>query len=1000
MAPEPVLFEEIDDEDCALFAIMMDPSGLEQAEFFWIDENNDDYCYRAYDFQWPWWRDRSDRSVDQGARSIGKALALDTPVLTTAGWRTMGTLVGGDIVYAPDGGRTCVEQAHRVMEGRPCFEVVFEGGERIVADADHRWVLAGGEIITTAQMSMGDSPRRVAVTRPLGTGDEGNLPVPPYALGAWLGDGSSYYAAITIGAEDQPEMRSLLAREGIETVPYSASTAFGLRWFDRWEDTEPKKKPGRGSNRSLSADEIRDLRALHRDGAKGAVLCDQFAISAATLNQIVTGKVYSWAGGPIRASRVGAGSFSAALNDLGLLGNSNKRVPDLYMYGSTAQRWALLEGLMDTDGHATAQGGCEITLTSEDLARDVQQLAGSLGEKVAFATKRASLNGRDCGPAYRMSWTPTQRAPFRLPRKKERCHPGSRTSVLRTRIVKKVAPTLSVPVRCITVDREDGQFLVGRSLIPTHNSEGIKAAVMAFPCIFPGQEHLIVAPEAIHVNALTERIEAQIRASWFYTELVVAGRQGIRHRPFHITWATAAQTITRLPQRSGIGLKGQHPLWLDVDEGQDISEMAWNEIPEIVRWEIPGAKMKIHGVSKGVRDHFFDITTKPDMGYTVHRYMAMHRPSWSKAMRAQQIKEYGSEESPDFLRNVYGEHGYAMNRIFVLDRLMRCVDTDEGSEYNLDEYQVFRITPDEISRQLDERSTEGTLEESSVAHETAILELLNFNVGLRDQYEIFWVGMDVGLVGDPSEILVFAEYTPKTAERKRDKGASLGVPDPGVSRLKLITRINIQRIPDPLQEAIVMHVINFYRPRAFGMDKTGVGFNLYQGLRKRAGEARLAMIDYADDDDEFAPYRQAAAAAAITKIKGYNFGAKVVVEIDTEKAAAPELAGAPPAEIIEKAGIKRYVKDISTDILRSLVDYYRVLLPYDGEVTNSLNGQTWNYSQEPVDPYGNRRMVFSGGKYHILDAARMAVLARALEPLEEMAAQGPAPAPDRLDYFG
>ena len=73
---------------------------------------------------------------DLVARLEGKALALDTPVPTPSGWRTMGDL-------EPSATSSSTRRAHRrrssprppPMVGRPCREVMFSDGTRIVADA-------------------------------------------------------------------------------------------------------------------------------------------------------------------------------------------------------------------------------------------------------------------------------------------------------------------------------------------------------------------------------------------------------------------------------------------------------------------------------------------------------------------------------------------------------------------------------------------------------------------------------------------------------------------------------------------------------------------------------------------------------------------------------------------------------------------------------------------------------------------------------------------------
>ncbi|MEU4829991.1 replicative DNA helicase [Streptosporangium sp. NPDC023615] len=71
--------------------------------------------------------------------AIGKALALDTPLPTPDGWTTMGEVRPGDRLIGADGRPTRVVAATGVLHGRPCYEVEFDDGTVIVADARHQW---------------------------------------------------------------------------------------------------------------------------------------------------------------------------------------------------------------------------------------------------------------------------------------------------------------------------------------------------------------------------------------------------------------------------------------------------------------------------------------------------------------------------------------------------------------------------------------------------------------------------------------------------------------------------------------------------------------------------------------------------------------------------------------------------------------------------------------------------------------------------------------------
>ena len=74
-------------------------------------------------------------------RTGGKCLALDTQMLTTNGWSTMGDLEVGDRVFAVDGDNTLVISTSEVHLNHDCYRIIFDGGSEIVADANHEWLI-------------------------------------------------------------------------------------------------------------------------------------------------------------------------------------------------------------------------------------------------------------------------------------------------------------------------------------------------------------------------------------------------------------------------------------------------------------------------------------------------------------------------------------------------------------------------------------------------------------------------------------------------------------------------------------------------------------------------------------------------------------------------------------------------------------------------------------------------------------------------------------------
>lgn len=151
-------------------------------------------------------------SIHNLSRQLGKALDVNTPIPTPSGFKTMGELRVGDLVYAPDGSTVRVTFATEYQYDRKCYEVVFDTGRKIIADADHIWTVVdkktGKSIdITTQEMVdsgvqlWGQSRYKIAKAKPF-AGVTSDLLVDPYILGYWLGDGHTDAGRITHHVSD------------------------------------------------------------------------------------------------------------------------------------------------------------------------------------------------------------------------------------------------------------------------------------------------------------------------------------------------------------------------------------------------------------------------------------------------------------------------------------------------------------------------------------------------------------------------------------------------------------------------------------------------------------------------------------------------------------------------------------------------------------------------------------------------------------------------------
>lgn len=158
-----------------------------------------------------------------------KGLALDTRIPTPDGWTTMEALQKGDRVFDKDGKVTTVTAISEVKH-LPCFRVTFSNGSSVVCDDEHRWLARKGGSNAWKQpyreMTVNEMYEAkedgLSVTIPVQGAlalPEANLPLDPYILGYWLGDGSARGAQITCSKEDLPHVM-----EAIKAAGFSVGT--------------------------------------------------------------------------------------------------------------------------------------------------------------------------------------------------------------------------------------------------------------------------------------------------------------------------------------------------------------------------------------------------------------------------------------------------------------------------------------------------------------------------------------------------------------------------------------------------------------------------------------------------------------------------------------------------------------------------------------------------------------------------------------------------------
>ncbi len=169
-------------------------------------------------------------------RGWGKALRLSTPLPTPTGWTTIAQAEPGTVLLDERGEPCAVTATFDVPHPERAWRVEFSDGSSLVACGDHQWVtldhldrkrlnrsrqtipadwatkppISTDELAATLRQGpRGDLEHCVPMAAPLPFADV-DLPLDPYLLGLWLGDGDSRSSCFTALPADMDHYRSVV----------------------------------------------------------------------------------------------------------------------------------------------------------------------------------------------------------------------------------------------------------------------------------------------------------------------------------------------------------------------------------------------------------------------------------------------------------------------------------------------------------------------------------------------------------------------------------------------------------------------------------------------------------------------------------------------------------------------------------------------------------------------------------------------------------------------
>lgn len=354
------------------------------------------------------------------AAGTGKAQSLDSLIKVPGGWKRMGDMQVGDVVTAWDGTQTNVTGVYPQPK-KQTFMVHMKDGRSVEVCEEHLW-----RVYCYDWTRAGDG-WKIINTRELFA----YMQMPAYK--------NRMYIQLC-KSEDSPD-------QVLPITPYNLGALLGDGGISSNCVTLTSGDPQLWEEFSKGLPE--DLRLISRDNITMGVISDT-----------------------TRFNR-----YIRELKELGLMGTTSesKFIPEIYKNGSTEQRWALLQGLMDTDGTVDTNSNLSYSSSSYKLATDVQYLVRSLGGIAKLTPKETTFthNGekRNGLTSYRVAIRlPKPSMTFRLNRKLERCNDEGQYvgDVLKLKI-KHVNLSDRVETQCISVDHPDHLY-VTNDFIVTHNT--------------------------------------------------------------------------------------------------------------------------------------------------------------------------------------------------------------------------------------------------------------------------------------------------------------------------------------------------------------------------------------------------------------------------------------------------------------------------------------------------------------------------------------------------
>jgi len=374
---------------------------------------------------------------------VGKAIPNYTLIPTTEGYKKVGEIKVGDKLFDRQGYPTTVLKIFPQPEEKEIWKVTFADGRVAECCKDHLWEYRydshrgyGYRVETTEQIynrtlklknGFKDSDNRgfrfqVRLNDPVQYSTK-TYSIDPYTMGALLGDGSFRWTGTN---------KALTFSSETEEIPNYIAKSLGEGWY-------PHQNSHYNYNYTFK----------HIDDIQHNLWVEE-----------LLGEKYK---------------------DLNMCKSEDKFIPKDYLLGDINQRFALLQGLMDTDGSIDEKGRTNFTTISEKLKNDFIELCHSLGMVTSYSidTRSDKYTTGQCFNIRIQAKKEIKPLMFKMKRKKEKAiiysNSTKRSEHKETVGIVNIEKTsIKTSMTCFMVDNEEHLFLMNDYIV-THNSRAMIA---------------------------------------------------------------------------------------------------------------------------------------------------------------------------------------------------------------------------------------------------------------------------------------------------------------------------------------------------------------------------------------------------------------------------------------------------------------------------------------------------------------------------------------------